>query len=62
MGPGATIDAARSGRASMAIGSDQHINIEDGVFVHDCIVFQDSRGSWWAYRGGSVMFSADSAG
>lgn len=36
-----------------------HISLEDSVFVHGWMVFQGSHDSWWAYYGGSTMYSRD---
>ena len=36
------------------------IHRDDGVIVHDCLVYQDDRGHWWAMHGHHLMFGLTS--
>ncbi len=52
-----TIDAMGVEEAKTMDG--ERIQMEDGVFVHDCSIFQDERGAWWGYRDMAILFGAD---
>jgi hypothetical protein len=39
--------------------SEDHIRLEDGVVVHDHLIFQDDRGTWWGYNDGSVLLAPE---
>jgi hypothetical protein len=37
----------------------ERVRLDDGVVVHDCLVFQGEDDSWWATYGRSIMCSDD---
>ena len=41
-------------------GTTGRIRRDDGVIVHDCLVYQDERGHWWAMHGHQLMFGLTS--
>ncbi len=41
-------------------GTTGRIRRDDGIIVHDCLVYQDKRGHWWAMHGHRLMFGLTS--